>query len=98
MEVPSRVSPAYVIDSLECSRIFYGMADDLKQLLEKALMLPAEARAALAGSLLDSLDQEVDSDVEAAWSDEIADRVSELDSGKVQTKSWSQVRRSILGG
>lgn len=74
------------------------MTDDLKALLERALMLPPEARAALAGSLLDSLEHEVDEDVEAAWSKEIARRVSELDSGKVQTEPWSQVRRSILGG
>jgi len=73
------------------------MADDLKKLLEEALMLPAEARAALAGSLLDSLDQEMDSDVEAAWSDEIAKRVAELNSGKVHTEPWSHVRRSLLG-
>jgi len=74
------------------------MTDDLKVLLEKALMLPAEARAALAGSLLDRLAQEVDSDVEAAWSEEISRRISELDSGKVQTEPWSKVRSSLLGG
>ena len=74
------------------------MADELKTLLEKALQLPPEARAALAGSLLDSLDEEVDDDVEAAWSAEITRRVSELETDKVQSVPWSEVRRGLLGG
>lgn len=73
------------------------MTDDLKSLLEKALKLSPEERAALAGSLLESLDQEIDENVEAAWSAEIAKRVAELDSGKVKTIPWSEVRRSIQG-
>lgn len=78
-------------------RILILMTDDLKSLLEKALKLPPEARAALAGSLLESLDQEIDENVEEAWSIEIARRVSEIDSGKVQTVPWSEVRRGIMG-
>ena len=53
------------------------MSDELKSLLERALQLPPEARAALAGSLLDSLEQETDDDVGAAWSAEIATRASD---------------------
>lgn len=87
----------HVIDSRYRSLILGPMADELKSLLEKALRLSPEARAALAGSLLDSLDQETDSDVEAAWSSEIANRIAELDSGKVQSVPWSEVRRSLLG-
>ena len=73
------------------------MTDDLKSLLQKALKLPPEARAALAGSLLDSLDQETDEGAESAWSQEIAARISELNSGKVKSIPWSEVRRSLLG-
>jgi hypothetical protein len=36
------------------------------EILKDALALPTEARAALAGSLLESLDTEVDEDAEAA--------------------------------
>ena len=36
-----------------------------------------EARAALAGSLLDSLDTEVDEDAEAVWTTEVNRRVLE---------------------
>ncbi len=66
-------------------------------LLKKALKLPPEARAAIAGSLLESLDQTVDEDAEAAWADEISRRIRDLDSGKAKTVPWSQARRMILG-
>ena len=59
------------------------MARDVAEVLQDALALPAEARAALAGSLLDSLDTECDEDAEAAWLAEIQRRSAELDSGKV---------------
>jgi len=67
-----------------------------KRIADEALKLPVEARAALAGTLLDSLDEEVDEDAEAAWSAEIAKRVRELEDGTVKTVPWSEVRRSIL--
>ncbi len=67
-----------------------------KKVLEEALRLPAEARAALAGHLLESLDDSVDEDVELAWSKEIARRIDDLDRGKVKTVPWSVARRQIL--
>jgi hypothetical protein len=39
---------------------------DAAEILKEALTLPSEARAALAGSLLESLDTEVGEDTEAA--------------------------------
>jgi len=70
---------------------------DTSELLEKALKLPVEARAALAGSLIESLDETIDEDAEAAWADEIGRRIRELDSGKAKTVPWSKARRMILG-
>jgi putative addiction module component (TIGR02574 family) len=69
----------------------------LAKLLEEALKLSAEARAALAASLLESLDEGVDEDAEAAWATEIAKRVHELDSGAVTPVPWPEARRRILG-
>ena len=60
------------------------MTREVSELLKKALSLPAEARAALAGSLLDSLDDTVDESAEEEWNKEIARRIEELDSGKVK--------------
>lgn len=71
------------------------MVRDPASLLEEALKLPEEARAALAASLLDSLDKTVDTDAEARWAAEIAKRVQELDSGAVQPVPWSKARRMI---
>jgi putative addiction module component (TIGR02574 family) len=68
-----------------------------KKVLQEALRLPAEARAALAGRLLESLDGPVDERAEAAWSKEIARRIYDLDKGKVKTVPWSVARRQIAG-
>jgi putative addiction module component (TIGR02574 family) len=66
-------------------------------LLKQALRLPPEERAALAASLIGSLDQEVDEDAEAAWEAEIHRRLAELDSRTVKTIPWSEARRRISG-
>jgi putative addiction module component (TIGR02574 family) len=71
------------------------MTEAVSELLKRALALPAEARAALAGSLLDSLDDTLDASVEEAWSDEIARRIAQLDSGKVKPVPWAEARRQI---
>ena len=67
-------------------------ADDL---LKKALTLPANERATLAGSLIDSLEEVDEGSVQDAWDDEIARRIEELDSGKAKTIPWDEVRRRI---
>ena len=72
------------------------MNADLNRLLKDALRLPPEARGALAGHLLDSLDTKVDPDVEEAWDAEIGRREQELDAGKVKPMSWAEARREIL--
>ncbi len=72
------------------------MAHDLSQeLLENAMRLPDEQRAALAAALLESLDQGIDEDAEAAWSAEIACRLRQVQSGDVKTVPWSQARKMI---
>ncbi len=73
------------------------MKQDPTDLLKEALKLPPEARAALAGCLLESLDQEVDEGAEAAWQVEIDRRLREIDSGKVKPIPWSEARRKITG-
>ena len=71
------------------------MSTDVSNLLKKALALPPEARAALAGSLLESLDDTVDQGAEEEWNKEIARRIGELDSGKVKPVPWAEARRQI---
>ena len=71
------------------------MKRDAAEILKDALALPTEARAALAGSLLESLDTEVDEDAEAAWASEINRRVAELETGVLRPIRWADVRRRL---
>ena len=71
------------------------MNEEVSELLKKALALPTAARAALAGSLLESLDEEVDPGAEAEWQKEIAHRIQEIDSGKVKPIAWAEARQQI---
>jgi putative addiction module component (TIGR02574 family) len=66
-----------------------------RQLLDAALQLTPEERAALAGELIQSLETEVDSDAEAAWSAEIHARLARVDAGLAKTVPWSEARRRI---
>jgi len=68
---------------------------DAKQLLVEALRLSDEERAALAGELIQSLEGEIDTDAEAAWSAEIRARLDSVDAGRAATIPWSEARRRI---
>jgi putative addiction module component (TIGR02574 family) len=52
-------------------------------------------RAALAGSILESLDQAEDKSVQEAWEAEILRRMEELDSGRVKPVSHDEVLRRL---
>jgi len=56
-----------------------------KQILEKALVLPAAERADLVESLLASLDQP-DARIDELWAKEAEDRLAAFDAG--QTKAY----------
>ena len=73
------------------------MKQKIADILKEALKLPPEARAALAGTLLDSLDDTVDRDAESAWEAEILVRLKEIDEGKVRLMPWSEARTKISG-
>ena len=70
---------------------------DTSSILRELLKLPPEVRVALAGSLLDSIDETVDPDLEAEWEREIETRLKELDNSDVNTIPWSEARRIIAG-
>jgi putative addiction module component (TIGR02574 family) len=72
------------------------MARDAAQLLHEGMELPAEKRAALADSLLDSLDTEIDADAERLWREEIEHRLASLNDGTVQLVPWSEVQTRLL--
>ena len=71
------------------SRTFVDLWKEASELSEKD-------RADLAGLLIESLEGEPDTDVEAAWAAEIERRVGELDAGTVKTIPWEEVRRRLV--
>ena len=73
------------------------MKRDAADILKDALALPPEARAAVASSLLESLDDQVDEGAEEAWKEEIARRLDDIDKGKVRLIPWATVRRRLMG-
>jgi len=73
-----------------------AMNTTTKQLYADALRLPDSERAELAGWLIESLDPEVDDELDEAWNTEIQHRIEELDRGEVTAVPWSEARRMIL--
>ncbi len=71
------------------------MTKEGNELLKKAMDLPVNDRAELVVSLLDTLDETVDEDVEASWQNEIALRIQELDAGKAKTVPWTEIRSRL---
>lgn len=74
------------------------MSVTAKNLLEEALRLDEPDRASIAGALIESLHGPAESGVEEAWDRVIERRVTELDSGKVTTVPWSEVRSRLFDG
>jgi len=72
------------------------MPREAAQILHEALELPPEQRAALADSLLNSLDTEVDADVEQAWQDEIEQRIESVRNGTAEMVPWEEVQARLL--
>lgn len=71
------------------------MLRDVDAVLTHALLLSPEARAALAASLLESLEEEVDEGAEDAWHATIDRRIMELQSGSAKTIPWATVRERL---
>jgi putative addiction module component (TIGR02574 family) len=73
------------------------MTQKISEILKEAMKLPPEGRAALAGSLIKSLEESVDRDAEAVWEAEIDFRLKEIDQGKVNLIPWAEARARIAG-
>jgi putative addiction module component (TIGR02574 family) len=67
------------------------------EVLRDALHLPAEARAAIVDSLIESLDPTIDEGAEEAWRQEIDLRIQQIDSGAVELVEWHAARSRLRG-
>ena len=72
------------------------MSTHVSELFAQASELSEKERATLAGLLIESLESEIDPDVEEAWRVEIERRVAELDSGTAKTVPWETIRATLL--
>jgi putative addiction module component (TIGR02574 family) len=71
------------------------MEKEVAEILERAVRLPEEARAALADCLLDSLDTKMDENAGEAWVEEIRRRLQEIDSKAVDLIPWPDARKRL---
>lgn len=72
------------------------MTQATSMLLTEALKLPDSERANLAVSLIESLDPDTDTAVEAAWELELQTRLHEIASGSISAVPWNEARRQIV--
>jgi putative addiction module component (TIGR02574 family) len=70
------------------------MSPEVSDHLKQALALPVEECAALANTLLDSLET-TNQSVQEAWDEEVARRIADLKSGKAVTVPWEQLHREL---
>jgi hypothetical protein len=69
------------------------MSTEFEKLRKDLLALPRNSRASLAHSLIVSLDDEVDEDVEQLWFDEIRRRDQAIKDGSATLRPADQVLR-----
>ena len=73
------------------------MSPETSELLKRALALPVDERAALANTLLDTLEISNESaSLQDAWDEEVARRVADLKAGKAVTVPWEELHRELL--
>lgn len=70
------------------------MTDPLNKILNDAMQLSIEERVMLANVLYESAEQ-IDPDVEAAWSNEIAGRLRQIDQGEVELLDGETVMKEM---
>jgi putative addiction module component (TIGR02574 family) len=67
-----------------------------EDLFRRASALNEHDRATLAGLLLESLEHEVDEDVETAWQEEIERRLADLEANSVERVTWEEVKAKLM--
>ncbi len=70
------------------------MTSEARKLLETALALPQDERAALVEALSDSFEFEPE-ELSPEWRAEVGDRIAALESGEVEAIPWSDVEARI---
>ena len=85
------------VDFMKWPGVTLKMERNLNDVFQQAVQLPERDRATLAGLLIETLDAVSEPDVEAAWSEEIEQRLAEIDAGTVELIPWEDVRAELFG-
>jgi putative addiction module component (TIGR02574 family) len=72
------------------------MPTNQSQFLSDLLALPLKQRADIAALLLESLEPDTDPDAEAAWDQEIRERLDDLRSGGANAVPLEEARKKIM--
>jgi putative addiction module component (TIGR02574 family) len=77
---------------LECQQLEKGhkMSTETREIIDRAMELPAVEKARLVDQLLSSLD-EPDDAIDALWRKEVEDRIQAYQEGKLKSVSLSDV-------
>ena len=73
------------------------MDSEVERILAEARRLPILRRAALAASILETLDAPPDPDAERKWDEEAHLRLQELEDGRVSPVASDTLRERVLG-
>jgi putative addiction module component (TIGR02574 family) len=71
------------------------MSENIEAVFTAALALPPETRATLAERLLDSLKEEGQSEIDAAWAEEARKRLEAFDRGELKGVPAEEVMKSL---
>jgi putative addiction module component (TIGR02574 family) len=71
------------------------MSPAASQVLEAAMSLPQSERAEVANLLWESVEEFASPEIAAAWEEEIAQRIKDLESGKVESIPAEEVFQKL---
>ena len=73
------------------------MSNALKSVMEKIDSLTTKEKALAAHLLLVAMDKQTDESVENDWSSLAEARSAELETGKVHSLTWAEIKQSLQG-
>ena len=66
--------------------------------MTQALSLPGTERLSVARRLLESIEPEVDQEVERAWEEQIVERIARIDAGTATGRPWEEIKKEFDSG
>ena len=72
------------------------MRSEARKILEHAMALSPDERAALAHELLASLDADSDTSVDEAWAAEITERAERFRAGESKSVPWEEAKARLV--